>query len=127
MGRLNTHHPLGGDNCIKRLNEVGMIKSELIANLAAKMTHLPEKQVTDSINHILELMSDALIDGKRIEIRGFGSFSLHYRPPRNAHNPKTGEKVVTAAKYSPHFKPGKELRERVDASKHDRPIRNDDE
>lgn len=102
-----------------------MIKSELIANLAAKMTHLPEKQVTDGVNHILELMSEALIKGKRIEIRGFGSFSLHYRPPRNAHNPKTGEKVVTAAKYSPHFKPGKELRERVDASKDCKPINDD--
>ena len=109
-----------------RLTEVGMIKSELIANLAAKMTHLPEKQVTDSINNILELMSEALINGKRIEIRGFGSFSLHYRPPRNAHNPKTGEKVVTAAKYSPHFKPGKELRERVDASKELKAIREDE-
>ena len=62
-------------------------------------------------------MSEALINNQRIEIRGFGSFSLHYRPPRNAHNPKTGEKVVTMAKYSPHFKPGKELRERVDASR----------
>ena len=109
-----------------RSTEVGMIKSELIANLAAKMTHLPEKQVTDSINHILELMSEALINGKRIEIRGFGSFSLHYRPPRNAHNPKTGEKVITEAKYSPHFKPGKELRERVDASKDSKPISDDD-
>ncbi len=62
-------------------------------------------------------MSEALIHGQRIEIRGFGSFSLHYRPPRNAHNPKTGEKVVTEAKYSPHFKPGKELRERVNSSR----------
>lgn len=103
-----------------------MIKSELIENLAAKMMHLPEKQVTDSINHILELMSDALIKGKRIEIRGFGSFSLHYRPPRNAHNPKTGEKVITAAKHSPHFKPGKELRERVDASRAHQPIKDED-
>ncbi|WP_162262417.1 integration host factor subunit beta [Legionella brunensis] len=107
----------GDDTPKTRLTEVGMIKSQLIANLAAKMTHLPEKQVTDSINRILELMSQALIDGKRIEIRGFGSFSLHYRPPRNAHNPKTGEKVITQEKYSPHFKPGKELRERVDASR----------
>jgi integration host factor subunit beta len=94
-----------------------MIKSQLIANLAAKMTHLPEKQVTDSINRILELMKQALINDQRIEIRGFGSFSLHYRPSRNAHNPKTGEKVITEEKYSPHFKPGKELRERVDASR----------
>ncbi|MGQ3890726.1 integration host factor subunit beta [Legionella sp. CNM-4043-24] len=94
-----------------------MIKSQLIESLAAKMTHLPEKQVNDSINVILGLMSEALVNGQRIEIRGFGSFSLHYRPPRNAHNPKTGEKVITEAKYSPHFKPGKELKERVDASR----------
>lgn len=103
-----------------------MIKSQLIANLAAKMTDLPEKQVADSINRILELMSEALIDGKRIEIRGFGSFSLHYRPPRNAHNPKTGEKVITEEKYSPHFKPGKELRERVDVSRATVPLKEDD-
>ncbi|HAT8641184.1 TPA: integration host factor subunit beta [Legionella pneumophila subsp. pneumophila] len=94
-----------------------MIKSELIEHIAAQMTHLTEKQVADGINRILELMSEALIHGQRIEIRGFGSFSLHYRPPRNAHNPKTGEKVVTEAKYSPHFKPGKELRERVNSSR----------
>lgn len=104
-----------------------MIKSELIDNLAAKMMHLPEKQVTDSINYLLELMSETLIAGQRIEIRGFGSFSLHYRPPRNAHNPKTGEKVITAAKYSPHFKPGKALRERIDASRAHHPIDEDEQ
>ncbi len=109
-----------------RLTEVGMIKSELIEILAAKMTHLPEKKVAEGINHILSLMSDTLIEGNRIEIRGFGSFSLHYRPPRNAHNPKTGEKVVTEAKHSPHFKPGKELRERVDRSKEQHPIKQED-
>lgn len=103
-----------------------MIKSELIAKIAAKMTHLSEKQVTETVNTLLELMSTALIEGKRIEIRGFGSFSLHYRPPRNAHNPKTGAKVITGAKYSPHFKPGKELRERVDASRDSHPIKNSD-
>ena len=94
-----------------------MIKSELIANIAAKMTHLPEDKVADSINYILNLMSDSLIKGKRIEIRGFGSFTLHHRPPRNAHNPKTGERVMTVAKYSPHFKPGKGLRERINKSR----------
>lgn len=103
-----------------------MIKSELIASLAAKMTHLPEKQVADCTNRILALMREALIENKRIEIRGFGSFSLHYRPPRNAHNPKTGEKVVTEAKRSPHFKPGKELRERVDASRTKVPLQDED-
>ena len=104
-----------------------MIKSELIARLAGKMTHLPERTVTHSVNQLLQLMSDALIAGERIEIRGFGSFSLHYRAPRNAHNPKTGERVKTAAKYSPHFKPGKELRERIDAAKHRAPIQDDEE
>lgn len=113
---------LGDGNLKTRLTEVGMIKSELIENLAAKMTHLPEKQVSDGINRILDMMTEALVNNKRIEIRGFGSFSLHYRPPRNAHNPKTGEKVVTEAKYSPHFKPGKELRERVDASRSKFPL-----
>ena len=90
-----------------------MIKSELIEQIAAKMTHLTEKQVADGINKILDLMSDALVDGQRIEIRGFGSFALRYRPPRTARNPKTGEYVATEEKYAPHFKPGKELRERV--------------
>lgn len=94
-----------------------MIKSELIDSLAAKMTNLPENKVNDAINKILELMSQALLSGQRIEIRGFGSFALRYRPPRNAHNPRTGEKVTTAAKYSPHFKPGLELRDRVNASR----------
>ncbi|MFA5960929.1 MAG: integration host factor subunit beta [Tatlockia sp.] len=103
-----------------------MIKSELIETLAAQMMHLPEKQVADGINRILSLMSEALVANQRIEIRGFGSFSLHYRPPRNAHNPKTGEKVVTEAKYSPHFKPGKELRERVDASREKFPLQSED-
>lgn len=103
-----------------------MIKSELIELIAARMTHLSEKQVADGINKIIELLSHALINGQRIEIRGFGSFSLHYRPPRNAHNPKTGEKVVTEAKYSPHFKPGKELRDRVNASREQYPLSNDE-
>lgn len=102
-----------------------MIKSELIAKLAAKMTHLPEKMVADCVNRIFELMSEALVENQRIEIRGFGSFSLHHRPPRNAHNPKTGDKVITDAKYSPHFKPGKELKERVDASRAKTAIQDD--
>jgi len=94
-----------------------MIKSDLIALMASRITQLPEQDIADSVNLILDTMSDALGNGERIEIRGFGSFCLHYRPPRNAHNPKTGEKVITVAKYSPHFKPGKELRELVDNAK----------
>lgn len=94
-----------------------MIKSKLVAKLTEKIMHLPERKIADSVNALLNLMSETLIKGQRIEIRGFGSFSLHHRPPRNAHNPKTGEKVLTESKYTPHFKPGKELRERVDASR----------
>jgi integration host factor subunit beta len=99
-----------------------MIKSELIEILAANMTQLPEQQVTEGINHMLELMSHTLTEGGRIEIRGFGSFSLHDRPPRHAHNPKTGEKITTKAKKTPHFKPGKALRERVNDSRKQHPI-----
>lgn len=91
------------------------------------MTHLPEKKIADGVNLILDTMSESLSEGRRIEIRGFGSFSLHYRAPRNAHNPKSGEKVITTAKYTPHFKPGKALRERVDASRQSCSIRDDEE
>ena len=94
-----------------------MIKSELITKLANQFMDIPEKTIMDSANIILDHMSEELSEGGRIEIRGFGSFCLHYRPPRNAHNPKTGEKVLTVAKYSPHFKPGKELRELVDEAR----------
>jgi len=103
-----------------------MIKSQLIAGLAAEMTSLSEKQINDAVNRTLELMSESLLNKQRIEIRGFGSFSLHYRAPRSAHNPKTGEKVTTVAKYTPHFKPGKELRERVDQSKTKVKLKNED-
>ena len=94
-----------------------MIKSELIAGIASKMTHLAEQTVTEAVNLILQTMSESLISKNRIEIRGFGSFSVHLHDSRSAHNPKTGEKVVTKPKYTPHFKPGKELRERVNASR----------
>ncbi len=104
-----------------------MVKSELIAKLAEKQDLLSLKDVELSVNHILERMSDALIAHERIEIRGFGSFSLHYRPPRKAHNPKTGARVYTEAKYTPHFKPGKELRERVNASRGVHPIKDTDD
>ncbi len=103
-----------------------MLKSKLIANLAASMTHLPEKRIMDGTNLILKEMSHALINGERIEIRGFGSFSLRYRPPRNAHNPKTGERVITEEKRTPHFKPGKELRARVMDACGTHPIQDDE-
>jgi|SRR3989344_6983068 len=94
-----------------------MVKSELIARIAEKQNTLSLKDVEVGVNKILEYVCDTLAHGGRIEIRGFGSFSLHYRPPRKAHNPKTGERVYTEAKHTPHFKPGKELRERVNESK----------
>ncbi len=90
-----------------------MTKSELIEVLAAKNGHLNHKDVELAVKSLIEQMSQSLSTGNRIEIRGFGSFSLHYRPPRMGRNPKTGEAVALAAKYVPHFKPGKELRERV--------------
>lgn len=90
-----------------------MTKSDLIETLAYKQTHLAAKDVELSVKIILEQMSNALSSGERIEIRGFGSFSLHFRPPRTGRNPKTGESVDLNGKYVPHFKPGKQLRERV--------------
>lgn len=94
-----------------------MVKSELINQIVNKQETLSRRDVELSVNSILERMSSSLSQNVRIEIRGFGSFSLHYRPPRKAHNPKTGARVFTDAKYTPHFKPGKELRERVNASR----------
>jgi len=93
-----------------------MTKSELIERIAAVQTQLSSKDVELAVKMMLDHMADALADGERIEIRGFGSFSLHYRAPRLGRNPKTGEKVDLAGKYVPHFKPGKELRERVNLS-----------
>lgn len=90
-----------------------MTKSELIEKLAEKLNYIPARDVELSIKEILEMMAQTLSKGERIEIRGFGSFSLHYRAPRVGRNPKTGDSVELAGKYVPHFKPGKELRERV--------------
>ncbi len=93
-----------------------MMKSELIERIARKQSHLAYKDVELAVKGLLEQMSGALANGERIEIRGFGSFSLHYRPPRSGRNPKTGDSVMLPGKYVPHFKPGKELRERVNDS-----------
>ena len=99
-----------------------MTKSELIESIARNQKHLPTKDVELAVKHILELMSESLANGERIEIRGYGSFSLHYRPARMGRNPKTGDSVALAGKHVPHFKPGKDLRERVNASR-DMPVR----
>ncbi|MFT5720293.1 MAG: integration host factor subunit beta [Motiliproteus sp.] len=93
-----------------------MTKSELIERLINRHEHLSVKDVELAIKTMLDHMSDSLSHGERIEIRGFGSFSLHYRAPRIGRNPKTGESVELDAKHVPHFKPGKELREQVNES-----------
>ena len=86
-----------------------MTKSELIEKLAASQSQLTAKDMELAVKMILDHMSDALARGERIEIRGFGSFSLHYRAPRVGRNPKSGESVSLPGKYVPHFKPGKNL------------------
>lgn len=93
-----------------------MTKSELIERITAMQPQLSAKDVELAVKTIIEQMSHALATGERIEIRGFGSFSLHYRAPRKGRNPKTGDTVELDGKYVPHFKPGKEMRERVNAS-----------
>ena len=95
-----------------------MTKSELIESLAKKKSYLALKDVELAVKCVIEKMNQALSSGERIEIRGFGSFSLHKRPPRTGRNPKTGESVSLAEKHVPHFKPGKELRDRVDSASH---------
>ncbi|OZB60755.1 MAG: integration host factor subunit beta [Lysobacterales bacterium 14-68-21] len=90
-----------------------MTKSELIEALAKRQQHLAFGDVELAVKSVIEQMSHALANGERIEVRGFGSFALHYRPPRMGRNPKTGEAVALPGKHVPHFKPGKELRERV--------------
>lgn len=93
-----------------------MTKSELIERLAQQQSQLNYRDIELAVKSMLEHMAQTLASGERIEIRGFGSFSLHYRPPRVGRNPKSGEPVSLPAKHVPHFKPGKELRERVNAA-----------
>ncbi len=92
---------------------MAMTKSELIERLASRQTQLSYKDVELVVKTTLEQMAQTLAMGDRVEIRGFGSFSLHYRAPRIGRNPKTGASVTLEGKSVPHFKPGKELRERV--------------
>ncbi|CAH1085589.1 integration host factor subunit beta [Candidatus Nitrotoga sp. 1052] len=91
-----------------------MTRSDLIAKLAERFPQLLAKDADLAVKVILDAMAGTLARGGRIEIRGFGSFALNYRPPRIGRNPKSGDKVQVPAKYVPHFKAGKELRERVD-------------
>ncbi len=103
------------------MTDTSMTKSELIERIVAAQSQISGSQLTSkdvelAVKTMIEQMSNALASGERIEIRGFGSFSLHYRAPRIGRNPKTGESVGLAGKYVPHFKPGKELRDRVNAA-----------
>jgi integration host factor subunit beta len=91
-------------------------KSELIAALAARYSQLAARDTDYAVKTVLDAMTQALAEGQRIEIRGFGSFSLSERAPRVGRNPKSGEQVLVPGKQVPHFKAGKELRERVDLS-----------
>ena len=93
-----------------------MTKSELVEVIASKQTQLSVRDVELAVKTLIDLMSNTLSSGQRIEIRGFGSFSLHYRASRLGRNPKTGESVSLDAKFVPHFKPGKELRDKVNDS-----------
>ncbi len=102
-----------------------MVKSELIQKLVNQQSTLSLNDVEQAVNLMLDKMSHALSHGERIEIRGFGSFAPRFRPPRKAHNPRTGQRVFTVAKHTPHFKPGKELRERVDQSRLTIPLKED--
>ncbi|HHF5474419.1 TPA: integration host factor subunit beta [Haemophilus influenzae] len=91
-----------------------MTKSELMEKLSAKQPTLPAKEIENMVKDILEFISQSLEDGDRVEVRGFGSFSLHHRQPRLGRNPKTGDSVNLSAKSVPYFKAGKELKARVD-------------
>jgi len=92
-----------------------VVKSELVRALNEKLPELQVKDVELALNCILGQLASAIVQGERVEIRGFGSFNLHHRPPRIARNPKTGEAVNLPAKVAIHFKPGKEMRDRVNA------------
>jgi len=91
-----------------------MTRSDLVEELAARFSQLTQRDAEFAVKAILDAMNDALMRGHRIEIRGFGSFSVNYRPPRMGRNPRSGESVAIPEKRVPHFKPGKALRETVD-------------
>ncbi|MDB5876908.1 MAG: integration host factor, beta subunit [Variovorax sp.] len=92
-----------------------MTRSDLVEELAARFAQLTHRDAEYAVKTILDAMSDAMVRGHRIEIRGFGSFSVNRRPPRIGRNPRSGESVQIPEKRVPHFKPGKALREAVDA------------
>jgi integration host factor subunit beta len=97
-----------------------MNKSELIKRMSDRLDQLSSRDVDLAVHHIIDVMSESLAGGERIEIRGFGTFTNHYRKPRTVRNPKTGEVgIQKPGKYVPHFKPGKDLKRRVDEAHED--------
>lgn len=100
-----------------------MTRSELVSRLAEQFPQLVRQDAELAVSEILNAIQDTLLGGRRVEIRGFGSFGLNRRPPRLARNPKTGEAVEVKAKWVPHFKPGKELRQRIEQSAGQEPLR----
>jgi len=104
---------------LERSDSSTITRSELVERLAQAFPQLLPRDVELAVKTLLDTMSQALAEGKRIELRGFGSFVMHHRPPRQGRNPKSGEAVMVPEKHVPHFKPGKELRERVDFLKKD--------
>ena len=118
-----TRKPPGWRRVQESVELSAMTRSELIAALAARFPRLMDKDAEIAVREILDAVGQSLARGDRIEIRGFGSFALNHRPARIGRNPKTGEKVQVAAKYVPHFKAGKEMRERIDCVSDRRPIK----
>ena len=109
-----------GCTCVQLLHAISlslifMTRSDLVEELAARFSQLTHRDAEYAVKTILDAVSDALVRGHRIEIRGFGSFSVNRRPPRMGRNPRSGESVAIPEKRVPHFKPGKALREAVDA------------
>ena len=102
---------------------ISMTRSDLIAALADRFPNLTTADAESTVKEILGGIGAALAHGDRVEVRGFGSFTVNYRPPRTGRNPKTGEKVSVPAKYVPHFKAGKDMRGRVDEATESAPLR----
>lgn len=101
---------------------MAIVRSEICKRMALKVPHLPTKQVEECGHIIIEAMKDAICRGERVEIRKWGSFELRERPERVAHDPSSGRRVLTPPRHKPHFKPGGDMRRRVNESRHNYPL-----
>ena len=120
---MQTEAAIGWRRVKESVELSAMTRSDLIAALATRFPKLVAKDAEISVKEILDAIEQSLCQGDRVEIRGFGSFSLNSRPARIGRNPKTGEKVQVPPKYVPHFKAGKEMRERIDQSVSKQPVK----